>query len=326
MSQHSHRPKRPLSPDPAQPSAAADINANKRSRLAPPKPAAAPNYLFHITIPSERGIGEECAESPARTLSIPAAWTFHQFHEAIQVAFYWSNTQAYQFNVCEPGSAHSLRVVSESVPRLHVSAGGAAPFGVWEDSPSVESTLKIDEVFNDYKWAAHEYEYKYHPAVPVTHRIKPLGRAVATSTGPECIAGEFHAAPEGLDNDAADDLRAAFMPSLLNETADEKRAQARMRRWYRAECVNGDTEGLAGARLIEYGAATTLLPVPDVAVGSEGKAVDANVRVVLRIAPEIVSRADYAWRELGSDTHFGSVPSSARTRDKQGTCLEVRSR
>jgi len=57
-----------------------------------------PNYLLHFHL-----CPDDIDDPPVtRTLSCPATATFHELHSALQIAFSWANTHAYDFAIPDP--------------------------------------------------------------------------------------------------------------------------------------------------------------------------------------------------------------------------------
>ncbi|KAE8446410.1 hypothetical protein EG329_012015 [Mollisiaceae sp. DMI_Dod_QoI] len=230
----------------------------------------ADNYILKINL------CPEAIQNPAvsRTLSCPANSTFEQLHDAIQTAFDWAGTHAYDFKIKDPNAlpepvfdimAHIQRrqvednarnrgqPIPDFGPRQNLlRIIDADMYGVdiihnddrkHSQTPEVKSTnIKLSKVFDnkDYKGAGIEYEYDFGDCW--THEIEILGRAPATGNF-VCTDGEGHGVAEDVGSPSGWlKLREAY--KAARPTGDQKE----LMRWFEAQASNADSKGLKNGR------------------------------------------------------------------------------
>lgn len=87
----------------------APVTTDPETKSATSVPVPPLNYLFEVHLLNV---------NTTRTLSIPAKYTFQQFHRAIQVAFEWGDDHAYSFK-------KNLSSVARGYPYTEKKTGSA---------------------------------------------------------------------------------------------------------------------------------------------------------------------------------------------------------
>lgn len=112
-----------------------------------------------------------------RRVLVPETFTFHQFHEVIQVAFEWFDEHLYQFTPKGYGTEPKISIPSE-----------------YEWEPSVDSTkLKLKDIF---KTKGQSFVYIYDFGDDWTHKITLEEITEEKGIKPSCIAGKGACPPE----------------------------------------------------------------------------------------------------------------------------------
>jgi hypothetical protein len=124
-----------------------------------------PNYILKIAL-----LPSHITNPPVtRTLSVPATLTFAQLHTALQIAFGWANTHAYDFAVRDPDyqEKDTEMDILDYIKKMEVFDRNG---GEWDASQPREYEVRISEMgnvggFNEPVWRIdrmHEGKRK-HP-------------------------------------------------------------------------------------------------------------------------------------------------------------------
>ncbi|KAF2140855.1 uncharacterized protein K452DRAFT_298936 [Aplosporella prunicola CBS 121167] len=185
-----------------------------------------------------------------RLLSVDADFTFSQLHEVIQIAFGWTNSHTYTFDVKPlPPENTNRPIFFRDTPLIQLSASGDSDFGSADvDFPIKKSAeYKLRDVYgaDAYKGKV-EIQYEYDMGDSWRHSIVLLGVADPTlrrimGIPPEvrvvCLGGEGHPVAEDSGGPGGwDELKDLFR---------KPRAKDERKDWYKnGGCLNGDPKGL----------------------------------------------------------------------------------
>ena len=180
----------------------------------------------------------------SRLLSVPPETTFDKLHEAIQIAFGWTNSHLHSFEVAEKATNGAL--LGDTLLRLQTSAD----YMGLEPDPEEEAKYSLADVYEKEEWKDKKLTmvYEYDMGDGWVHEIMLLGRAdqhlgdalsINETSGQRIvvISGEGHGCAEdcgGLGGWEA--LKDAF--------AKTKGGDKELKDWYKRDCPNGDKKGL----------------------------------------------------------------------------------
>ncbi|KAK5120574.1 hypothetical protein LTR85_006230 [Meristemomyces frigidus] len=197
--------------------------------------------------------------------------TFHQLHEALQVAFGWASTHTYDLNVLDPefdttqdDSADAMvnmirqmtQGTSASDPREYVlrikdDRSGMDMIHVdrmhdrnrQHPRTKEKSGLKtkLFQVLDAPEYRDERIVYTYDFGDRWEHTLTLMSRAPASATF-SCTEGSGHGVAEDVVQDGWQPLVEAYRAARPNKEQKEKR------RWYERDCSNGDRLGLGEGR------------------------------------------------------------------------------
>jgi hypothetical protein len=246
-------------------------DCQKQDWSAHKKDCRAENYILEVKL-----IPDRIVDPPVtRILSCPAAASFMDLHEALQVAFGWASTHTFDFKIKDPNAEpppefnimnhiakiaagpgrpapeedqgprqNFLRIVQWSVPPRGLNGGIDMmhnPSRVHPETPEVgASKVKLGKVLEQYKGAPIEYEYDFGDCWE--HEITMVGRAAATEVF-VCTGGEGHGVAEDVGSDRGwQNLKKAYRAQ--RPTKDQKDKM----RWFETQASNADRQGLGNGR------------------------------------------------------------------------------
>ncbi|KAE9971120.1 hypothetical protein BLS_002770 [Venturia inaequalis] len=230
-----------------------------------------PNYILHFHL------APDDIQDPAvtRTLSCPSTATFDDLHEALQIAFGWANTHAYDFAVFDPDCEEETGTpdltdfirrlqggTTDSDPReflLRISAKETNPGmmmmkvdkmheGRRKHPRTVEKVAqrtKLWQILDDAKYTGQDMEYHYDFGDGWNHEITLKGREKATDRF-TCLEGTGHGVAEDVKKDGWEELKEAYRTNRPNQEQKEKR------HWYEYQSSNGNPAGLGGGKEFEW--------------------------------------------------------------------------
>ncbi|KIM97223.1 hypothetical protein OIDMADRAFT_182606 [Oidiodendron maius Zn] len=231
------------------------------------------NYLikFHLC-------PDDIVDPPvSRTLSCPATATFQMLHHALQIAFGWASTHAYDFKVKDPqyrepegdeGFLAEIQSLMKMGPVSHEYQGDASlprkyllrvvdrtsmEAGFTVDGPMGEarrrhpqtplkeaSKTRLFHVFDNPEFQDLQMEYEYDFGDGWNHSITILGRIAATSIF-SCTDGEGHGVAEDVGSVRGwEELKMAYRAARPNKSQREKMA------WFETQASNAEGDGLRG--------------------------------------------------------------------------------
>lgn len=234
------------------------------------KDCRAENYVLEVKL-----YPEEIVDPPVtRTLSCPAAATFMELHEALQVAFGWASTHTFDFKIKDPNAEQPpelsivdyiarmqasygqgpeqepgpkqnfLRIIQYAVP----PAGGRGAIDmihngsrVHPQTPEVAaSKVRLGKILEQYKGSPIEYEYDFGDCWE--HQISVVGRAAATEVF-VCTGGEGHYVAEDVGHlNGWKRLKEAY------RTRRPNKEQRESMHWFERQASNADPRGLGNER------------------------------------------------------------------------------
>jgi hypothetical protein len=226
-------------------------DCQKQDWSAHKKDCRAENYILEVKL-----IPDRIVDPPVtRILSCPAAASFMDLHEALQVAFGWASTHTFDFKIKDPNAEpppefnimnhiakiaagpgrpapeedqgprqNFLRIVQWSVPPKGLNGGIDMmhnPSRVHPETPEVgASKVKLGKILEQYKEAPIEYEYDF-----------------------VCTGGEGHGVAEDVGSDRGwQNLKKAYRAQ--RPTKDQKDKM----RWFETQASNADRQGLGNGR------------------------------------------------------------------------------
>ena len=189
------------------------------------------NFILRVQLCPDRIVSPPII----RTLSCPAKATFHHIHLALQIAFGWSSTHAYDFMVKDPSVTQASPTMEDLIagmargPLLNAmpNMGPKALLRLAEDYESEEHSRRFGpigmsmdrmhermrrhnetpekrsnlvhliEVFGNPKLAGHEFEYSYDFGDNWWHKIEVVGRRSASNVF-KCVSGQGDGAAEDV--------------------------------------------------------------------------------------------------------------------------------
>ncbi|KAF2277908.1 uncharacterized protein EI97DRAFT_488020 [Westerdykella ornata] len=213
-----------------------------------------------------------------RTLSVPATATLETLHKALQIAFGWAGTHAYDFAVLDPAfepptaaeymeqgmkmdmrgdgmlgfedpREYIVRVVHKpeeyvrgyKIDRMHE---GRRRHPRTEERRS--DRTKVYELWGEKGFADKAIEYTYDFGDNWVHVVTLEGRAPPTERI-VCLSGTGHGVAEDIGSDQGwENLKKAY------RTANPDKEQRFARRMYETKCINGDKRGLGDGREYEF--------------------------------------------------------------------------
>ncbi|OJJ48538.1 hypothetical protein ASPZODRAFT_14669 [Penicilliopsis zonata CBS 506.65] len=175
-----------------------------------------------------------------RTLSCPATATFATLHEALIIAFGWSNTHLYDFKVYNHSDArgreHRLAGPESLLTITDTSLNGDMMMGPTRDS----SKVKLFQVLDNSTTKGKTIHYLYDLGDGWEHVVTCTGRSDATQHI-SCLEGEGHGCAEDVGGPLGwEELLEAY--DAESPTSDQKEQII----WYETFASNGDPEGLRG--------------------------------------------------------------------------------
>jgi len=220
------------------------------------------NYLFKIDLTP----GQITSPRISWTLSVPATYTFTQFHRAIQTAFEWSDEHAFNFDIWSSTKlsgnnslkGHKLMNLTDWSMGGHHKEESNNPTHIQENLDRARAgldyrrrlvpaknvrTTRLCDVLERSRYNGKLISYLYDFGDDWQHFINPKGRAEPTEY-PVCVAGTGHAAGEDIGgSDCWEALKETYNKQG-RLTAEEKETIWR----YENICGNGDPLGLANGR------------------------------------------------------------------------------
>lgn len=254
------------------------VNCSKASISTPCE-----NYLIRVQLEPK-----EIIEQPIiRTISCPANATFHQLHQALQIAFGWATTHTYDFKIKDPSEAD--RPQPDLMERLMAAQGqDLAQFNPYGDPDSIERYLlrlveekktqpssmgpgfgAIDAMHDPARRnrnTPHKFSSKVRlfevfdeerfQNVPWEYEYDfgdcwehdiVVVGRLPKSNRFEVIEGQGHCAAEDVGSRRGW-KRLCKAYQARSPTKDQKEQMT----WYQTQCSNGDRRGLGGGRIAEY--------------------------------------------------------------------------
>lgn len=245
-------------------------NCQKQDWPSHKKDCMAENYILEVKLCPGRIVDPPVT----RTLSCPAAVTFAELHEALQVAFGWSSTHTFDFKIKDPNATpppelslleyiqkmqasdlsggeqdpgprqNFLRIIQYAVPPKW--SGGAIDMmhnrsRVHPETPEiVASKVRLGKILEKYKGAPMEYEYDFGDSWE--HEISVIGRAPATSAF-VCSGGEGHGVAEDVGSvNGWQSLKKAYRTQRPDKDQKERMY------WFERQASNSDPYGLGNGR------------------------------------------------------------------------------
>lgn len=230
----------------------------------------AQNYVLEVKLCPENIVDP----AVTRTLSCPAAATFEELHETLQVAFGWASTHAFDFIIKDPNAAPPREMTFEDYVAKMKGSFGQGPaqdpgprqnflrikqyegesmgcgvavdlmyagLRVHPETPEiVASKVKLGKVLEQYKGSPIQYQYDFGDHWD--HEIAVIGRAAATYIF-VCTGGEGHGVAEDVGGfQAWQDLKAAYRTQRPSKDQKEKM------NWFERQASNSDSYGLGNGR------------------------------------------------------------------------------
>jgi Plasmid pRiA4b ORF-3-like protein len=195
------------------------------------------NYILKVDL------DPESIKNPriTRTISCPATATFTAFHEALLVAFKWSNTHLYDFDVF--GRTEHVRFSGQG-PLLKITDLDTLEddfdfdYGMPKPPNRDSSKVKLYKVLDDPKNGIIVYNYDFGDGWE--HVITAIGRTAATAYF-ECLDGEGHGCAEDVGGPTRwGDLLKAY--DAEHPTKEQKMKMS----WFETFASNRDPRGLRG--------------------------------------------------------------------------------
>jgi Plasmid pRiA4b ORF-3-like protein len=199
------------------------------------------NYILRVDLHPEAITNPRIT----RTLSCPATATFAALHQALLVAFGWSNTHLYDFDVfghddvTGHDSRFSLRVPIFKITDLE-TVDDDFSFGMPAPPNRDSSKVKLFTVLEDPKTRGKNIVYNYDFGDGWEHIITCTGRTDSTTCF-VCLGGEGHGCAEDVGGYRGwQELLRAY--DAQNQTRDQKERIA----WFEKFASNKDPRGLRG--------------------------------------------------------------------------------
>ena len=190
-----------------------------------------PNYILKITLV---GTSEPTI---CRTLSVPCDYTFDDLHHAIQVAFGWTNTHLYKFDIVSPRTGESVVSIEDQRD---------LPIGMdfdddWPGTRQWSPDTPLTGVLGLRRFRDKKIIYLYDFGDHWEHEIEVVGRTTKYEAAVTCMAGEGHPCAEDVGGPGGwHQLKRAYLyPRPTN-------AQRERCEWYENYALNGDARGLGG--------------------------------------------------------------------------------
>ncbi|MCJ1365696.1 hypothetical protein MMC16_004821 [Acarospora aff. strigata] len=213
--------------------------------IGPSRPPPPANYILQVSLCNVK------CPTVTRILSVPTNLTFHEFHQALQIAFGWSGTHMYRFEVLDPTPADRSQLYPTKVhlaleehpePPMIFNLGPGFPIPQLEE-PSCSRDFGLWAVFEDSQFTGKAVEYHYNFGDGWVHSIKLVGRATESTIGKVvCLAGEGHPVAEDAGGCTGwQRCKEAYA------TATPNKEQCELQEWFEKECSNADLRGLSGA-------------------------------------------------------------------------------
>lgn len=192
-----------------------------------------PNYILKITLLGTSN------PTITRTISIPCDYTFDHLHDAIQVAFGWTNSHLYKFDIEHPRTRQNL--VSIEDRRAVPSIGMVNLDAEWAHGRRWSPDNALSGVLSLRRFKKKRIIYLYDFGDRWEHEIEVVGRTTRYEGGVTCMGGEGHPCAEDVGGHVGwRRLKQAYLgPSPTN-------AQRDMCHWYEKHAINGDEQGLGG--------------------------------------------------------------------------------
>jgi len=204
-------------------------------------------------------------------LSCPYSSTFLDLHIAIQIAFDWAGTHAFDFSIKDPNAEPEPVLDVNDMIKKYMSASGRGPqmdegppqnllrivsgsrHGIDRMHERFRTHSRTSEIpagrirfgktmeSKEYKGAPLEYDYDFGDGWK--HHIEIIGRAPATNTF-ICTAGEGHGVAEDVGSlEGWQKLKEAYRTQSPNKEQKDKM------QWFERMCSNKDSHGLGGERV-----------------------------------------------------------------------------
>lgn len=211
------------------------------------------NYLLVVALVSSKD------PTVTRFLSVPPSLTFADLHEALQIAFGWSDMHMHDFtvDVATKPDDNARRLFHKVVLQLHRHPNSA---GVWPE-PQKEVDWRLCDVFEKKVWHDEDgnpvgtgpgegkitLRYEYDMGDGWMHVITLLGRAQKGLHGDVgckdmrvlCLGGEGHPCAEDIGGSGGwEALKRIYRKKRCNR--DDKD----LKDWFENDCLNGDPDGL----------------------------------------------------------------------------------
>ncbi|KAL8704699.1 MAG: hypothetical protein Q9201_002161 [Fulgogasparrea decipioides] len=209
---------------------------SKQSKQAPTSDCQAGYYLLLVSLDSTSD------PNISRILSIPPETTFDQVHEALQIAFGWTNSHMHSFRI-ETWELFNM-IGGKPLLYLQTHPQDSAP----EANVQAETEYTLADILENAEYKGKtRLMYEYDMGDGWNHQIIPLGRAdenMGKAMGLNefnqriaCIAGEGHP--------CAEDCGGTSGWENLKETFKKARGgDKELKDWYKHSCYNGDKKGL----------------------------------------------------------------------------------
>ncbi|KAL8738321.1 MAG: hypothetical protein Q9181_000864 [Wetmoreana brouardii] len=227
---HKRAPEKPTKGKPV------TAKATKQSKQTPTKDCQADNYLLLVSL------DDTFDPNISRILSIPPETTFDIVHEALQIAFGWTNSHMHSFRI-ETGEQFNM-LSGKPLLYLQTHPQDSAP----EEDVKAEAEYTLADILENEEYKGKtRLIYEYDMGDGWNHEIFHLGRAdenMGKAMGLDefnqriaCIAGEGHP--------CAEDCGGTSGWENLKDTFKKTRGgDKELKEWYKQSCHNGDKKGL----------------------------------------------------------------------------------